>query len=209
MSLRSAVGCSAKASPIPSHAGRFRRVCVQAKIQGIARSDSTPPAGLRLAGREPKLSAASSRSGVAARKKGTKSGSPRTIARYLAHDVAESAAIVARHLGSTSGAAWKESRSTAAVKMSSVRVATSGAPKLKPMHSPCSVMRKRPSIVAGGCARMARYVSGLPPRPTVPPLPWKKVTSTLNCFATASIFSCCSYCAHDAARRPASFALSE
>ena len=39
-----------KASPMPSHTGRWKRVCVQAKIQGMARSVSRPVRALRLAG---------------------------------------------------------------------------------------------------------------------------------------------------------------
>ncbi|BAS74428.1 Os01g0758350 [Oryza sativa Japonica Group] len=38
------------AAPKPSHTGRWNRVCVQAKIQGIARSDSMPPLGFRFDG---------------------------------------------------------------------------------------------------------------------------------------------------------------
>ena len=42
-----------RARPFPSHTGRSSRVCVQAKIQGIARSVSMPPYARRLAGRLP------------------------------------------------------------------------------------------------------------------------------------------------------------
>jgi hypothetical protein len=52
----------------PSQAGSISRFWVQAKIQGMARRLSTPPLGLRLAGREPSGSLPSSISGVAARK---------------------------------------------------------------------------------------------------------------------------------------------
>ena len=40
-----------RAAPRPSHTGRWNRVCVHAKIQGMARSDSMPPLGLRFDGR--------------------------------------------------------------------------------------------------------------------------------------------------------------
>ena len=52
--------------PMPSQTGSCRRVCVQAKIQGMARSDSTPALGLRLAGRLPMFMRPSSPAGVAA-----------------------------------------------------------------------------------------------------------------------------------------------
>ncbi len=39
--------------------------------------------------------------------------------------------------------------------------------------SPCSVMRSSPVKLSIGCAKMARWV-GPPPRPTVPPRPWKR-----------------------------------
>ena len=54
-----------RASPAPSHTGRWKRVCVQAKIQGIARSVSMPPPALRLLGREPMFMVPSSATGVA------------------------------------------------------------------------------------------------------------------------------------------------
>jgi hypothetical protein len=53
------------ASPTPSQTGRWKRVCVQAKIQGMARSVSMPPPVRRLAGREPMFIAPSSATGVA------------------------------------------------------------------------------------------------------------------------------------------------
>ena len=53
------------AGPMPSHAVRFSRVCVQAKTQGIARRVSTPPVGRRFAGRLPTLREAISISGAA------------------------------------------------------------------------------------------------------------------------------------------------
>ena len=53
------------ASPTPSHPGRLNRVWVQAKIQGMARSDVSAAVFLRRAGREPMLSSPSSSTGVA------------------------------------------------------------------------------------------------------------------------------------------------
>ena len=54
------------ASPTPSHTGRLKRVCVQAKIHGIARSVEMPPPALRLDGLDPMFMDPSSATGVAA-----------------------------------------------------------------------------------------------------------------------------------------------
>ena len=48
------------------------------------------------------------------------------------------------------------------------------------MTSPCSVKRISPSNVPGGWARIAWFARP-PPRPTVPPRPWKKRSSTPAC----------------------------
>ena len=48
-----------------------------------------------------------------------------------------------------------------------------GRPYLSATTSPCSVILMVPSTVPQGCARIASAV-GPPPRPTVPPRPWKK-----------------------------------
>lgn len=54
-----------KAAPKPSHTGRWNLVCVQEKIQGIARSDSMPPLGFLFDGRLPMFILPNSVSGVA------------------------------------------------------------------------------------------------------------------------------------------------
>ena len=51
--------------------------------------------------------------------------------------------------------------------------------------SPCSVSLTPPSRLAGGSARIASWV-GPPPRPTVPPRPWKKTARTPWRWATSS-----------------------
>ena len=79
-------------------------------------------------------------------------------------------------------------------------------PKFCVIISPCSVTLNFPLIVLGGWASTALYRAGLPPLPTVPPLPWKKVSSTPYFSATLTIFSWLSYCAQQAAKRPASLA---
>ena len=45
------------------------------------------------------------------------------------------------------------------------------------MISPCSVIRSPPPTLPGGCARIASN-DGPPPRPTVPPRPWKSRSVT-------------------------------
>lgn len=64
--LQSARRTCMMASPAPSHTGRWKRVCVHAKIQGIARSVEMPPLGLRFAGRDPMFIPPSSATGVTA-----------------------------------------------------------------------------------------------------------------------------------------------
>jgi len=64
-------------------------------------------------------------------------------------------------------------------------------------------------VRAGGGLRARRFVAlaalpptytlGLPPLPTVPPLPWKNVSSTPCLSATAAILSCAWYWAQHAA----------
>ena len=49
--------------------------------------------------------------------------------------------------------------------------------------SPCSVMRSSPVKLSMGWAKMARWV-GPPPRPTVPPRPWKRRRVTPHSRAT-------------------------
>ena len=50
--------------------------------------------------------------------------------------------------------------------------------------STCSVMRREPCTLPGGCDWMARW-EGPPPRPTVPPRPWNSVN-----FTPASLHTC-------------------
>lgn len=50
------------------------------------------------------------------------------------------------------------------------------------------VTRREPLMVPGGWLRMAKWV-GPPPRPTVPPRPWNRVSFTLYFSATAASFS--------------------
>lgn len=57
------------AAPNPSQTGRWNRVCVQAKIHGIARSESIPPLGFLLDGLLPMFILPYSVSGVACQHK--------------------------------------------------------------------------------------------------------------------------------------------
>ena len=54
-----------------------------------------------------------------------------------------------------------------------LRDASAGVPYLSEMTSPCSVILMAPCTAPYGSARIASAV-GPPPRPTVPPRPWKK-----------------------------------
>ena len=58
--------------------------------------------------------------------------------------------------------------------------------------SPCSVMRMRPEKQPSGCARIAECV-GPPPRPTVPPRPWKSRSFTPHSCATLCRSRCALY----------------
>mmetsp|Transcript_27040 Transcript_27040/g.80187 ORF Transcript_27040/g.80187 Transcript_27040/m.80187 type:complete len:273 (+) Transcript_27040:681-1499(+) len=196
------------ASPMPSHTGRCSRVCVHAKIHGMARSVPTPPPGFRLAGRLPMLRPPSSDTGVAVWKYGTKSGFWNTMPRYSLHEMALSLDIISRHSGFGARGGSMHASRTADVYTSSVRKQTSGSPNCCSMISPCTVTRSVPSIVPAGCERIAMCV-GPPPRPTVPPRPWNSTSLILYSCATATSFSCASKSAHAAARRPASLPESE
>ena len=87
----------------------------------------------------------------------------------------------------------------AASAASRLRYASPGRPYLKEIVSPCSVTLSRPDGWPGGCARIAAYV-GPPPRPVLPPRPWKIVSSTPRRAASAASSSCARQIAHCAAR---------
>mmetsp|Transcript_3920 Transcript_3920/g.13724 ORF Transcript_3920/g.13724 Transcript_3920/m.13724 type:complete len:241 (+) Transcript_3920:1188-1910(+) len=199
--------CSLNAVPMPSHTGRWNDTCVHAKIHGMARSDSTPAFGLRLEGRLPMFMRPSSLAGVACCRYRPKCGVWNTTLRYWAHELTESFAIMSRHscfglLGGSS--VWC---SVAAVNRSIVRRLSSSCPKHCSMTSPWMVTRREPLMVRGGWLMIAR-LDGPPPRPTVPPRPWKSVVRMPNSLPTAVTASCASNSAHAAAMRPASFPLS-
>ena len=97
---------------------------------------------------------------------------------------------------------------TAPVTSSRVRSAMPRRPYLAWMISPCSVKRSRPFTVPGGEASTPSR--GLePPRPTVPPRPWKNVRSTPAARADAVRAACARYSAQREAAMPASLLLSE
>ena len=158
------------ASAIPSHTGRWNRDCVQAKIQGIARSATTPAFDLRLDGREPMFRLPSSCPGVAWMKYGLNSGVWNTTSRYRAHDVFSIVAMTSRHSSTGPSGGLSVCSRVAAVYRSMVWKQFSCSPKFCSITSPCTVTRSRPLMVAGGCDMIARC-DGPPPRPTVPPRP--------------------------------------
>ncbi len=61
--------------------------------------------------------------------------------------------------------------------------------------SPCSVTLTSPSTVPDGSAMIASYV-GPPPRPTEPPLPWKKRSRTPCRRATSRARRCAFWICH-------------
>ena len=73
----------------------------------------------------------------------------------------------------------------AASDASRLRYASPGSPYLNAIVSPCSVTFSRPGGSPCGCARIASYV-GPPPRPALPPRPWKTVSSTPRARATSA-----------------------
>jgi hypothetical protein len=120
------VGAWLSAAPTPSHAGRLRRVCVHAKVQGMALKDSMPPLGLRFDGLEPMLRLPMS--GVARLKYEMKRGSTRRE-RYCSQLTADSVSIADRHVGLGSTCVSNPSARTAAVYISNVRSAIPVLPK--------------------------------------------------------------------------------
>ena len=74
--------------------------------------------------------------------------------------------------------------SDAAIMSSRLRSARTSSEYFQLRTSPCSVMRSSPSKASMGWAKMARCV-GPPPRPTVPPRPWKRRSLTPHSRATS------------------------
>ena len=176
-----ATSAPAKAVPQPYHAGSRQRFCVHAKTQGIARSEprSSPPSG-RRAGREPISSSASSSTGVKLRKNGTKAlvlpDERRGRRRTRAPREPLERRPARRPAGSDPATSGNADRSVAASAASRLRYARPGRPYLNEIVSPCSVSLRRPGGWPAGWARIAACV-GPPPRPVLPPRPWKIVSS--------------------------------
>mmetsp|Transcript_43699 Transcript_43699/g.78082 ORF Transcript_43699/g.78082 Transcript_43699/m.78082 type:complete len:244 (+) Transcript_43699:233-964(+) len=93
------------ASFMPNHTGRFIRVCVHAKIHGMARNCVTPPVALRRDGRLPMLRPPRCSWGVALAKYLRKVGSWNTICRYSLQLTSERVSISMRQGLSGGGAA--------------------------------------------------------------------------------------------------------
>ncbi|BAD73102.1 unknown protein [Oryza sativa Japonica Group] len=196
------------AAPKPSHTGRWNRVCVHAKIHGMARSDSMPPPGFRFDGRLPMFIRPYSVSGVAARKYSTKRGSWNTMERYSSVATVAMSSSRRRHSGFGDTGGFMPCSRVAAVNLCSVRKQRFSSPNDFSMTSPWTVTRSEPLTVFGGWDRMARWL-GPPPRPTVPPRPWKMVSFTPCRSATPTISSWALYSCHAADSRPASLPESE
>ena len=94
---------TSKACPMPSQTGRWKRICVQAKIQGMALRSSMLPAALRLAGRLPMFMRPSSLTGVHAWKNSMKLGLPRTTSLYASHDTCAHAGSQAQGIPNAAG----------------------------------------------------------------------------------------------------------
>ena len=82
------------------------------------------------------------------------------------------------------GVQQRSPRALAATVSSRFSRASAGSAYLSEMTSPCSVTLISPSRVPHGWARIASWV-GPPPRPTVPPRPWKSRSRT-PCRAATS-----------------------
>ena len=138
----------------------------------------------RYAGREPKRASASSSIGVAVRKSVNSAWCSCTRSRYTPSDaLAELAHRRAERFASPRRVTCSRQRvnscsSAPASVTSSVRSATGSSPNCCEMISPCSVILMRPFTVPGGSAASARYTGEPPPRPTLPPRPWKRRSST-------------------------------
>ncbi|BAT05141.1 Os08g0366050 [Oryza sativa Japonica Group] len=139
-----------KAEPKPSQTGRWKRVCVHAKIHGMARSDSMPPLGFLLDGLLPIFILPYSISGVARRKYSTKRGSWKTMDRYSFVATTAISSSRARHSGFGAIGGCMPCSRVAAVKRCSVLKQRCSSPKDCSMTSPWTVTRRDPWIVSGG-----------------------------------------------------------
>ena len=163
--------------PQPYHAGSRQRFCVHAKTHGIARSEPTivlafwPPRRPRADVEQREL--------LDRRERAEEVDEARVV-----DERAVDAACARRRAASTSSSApaggstplglGAATSSVAASAASRFRYASPGRPYLNAIVSPCSVSFRRPGGSPCGCARIASYV-GPPPRPALPPRPWKTV----------------------------------
>ena len=161
----------------------MQRFCVQANTHGIARSASSSVGRRRPRPRRRPRADLEQRQLVDRREGAEEArrtpGRPRRARGTGAGDVCETASIVSRAPLGASGRTRSGNAvsSVAASAASRFRRRDPGRPYLKAIVSPCSVSLSRPSTACGGCARIAAYV-GPPPRPALPPRPWKIVSST-------------------------------
>ena len=169
---------SPNAVPQPYHDGNRQRFCVQAKTQGIARSDREivralgPPRRPRADVEQREL--VDRREGAEERRRSPRRRRACGRRRVASARRAASSSSSAPAGGSTSVRPRRRDGSVAASAASRFRYASPGRPYLNAIVSPCSVSFRRPGGSPCGCARIASYV-GPPPRPALPPRPWKTV----------------------------------
>ncbi len=80
--------------------------------------------------------------------------------------------------------AWKQDAGEVGLPFIRLRSARMTSEYFQLSTSPCSVRRSAPLKLSSGWAKMARWV-GPPPRPTVPPRPWKRRSLTPVSRATS------------------------
>ncbi len=197
------------ASSMPSHEGNIKRVCVHANCHGIARRLSTPFPGVRRAGRLPMLTLRQLGLGCRGAKIRNEARDRRrrridmTIARVRRLDPCRRAIRASAMVEAPpQPRAWPSCRPRACGWQ--CRRARTWPESSRPVRWRATFLESSP----GGCDWIARYV-GPPPRPMLPPRPWKSVRRTPACSQAATTSSCARYSAQSALRRPASLAESE
>lgn len=113
----------------------------------------------------------------------------------------DSSSIMRRQLSFGSGGGSRLASRIAPVYSDRLLTVISGRPYLKRIISPCSVTRRPPFRLHGGCDSSAAW-AGAPPRPMEPPRPWNNVSS-IPAFSQVLInASCAWYCAQKLPSRP-------
>ncbi len=209
-----AARAAARPEPTPNQPGTICRDWVQPNTHGIARRPPSPAPAFGPLGRPGADVERAEQLGRRGRpevrrqvrvldqrrgRRGTPRRRPRPSPRptWPASPAAGGASVC-------SSVAW----STAATVSSRFSRASAGSVYLSEMTSPCSVTLIAPSSVPYGWARIASCV-GPPPRPTVPPRPWKSRSRTPCRAATSRSARCARWIAHWTVVMPASLLESE